>query len=70
MMAVVTAVSVPLPDTAAGRDAATEIRGGLMRGLSVEFRVVKQRYVQGIREIEAAILRGAGLVDSPSYGGS
>ena len=33
----------PLPDTAAGRDAAAEIRAGLFTGLSVEFRVVRQR---------------------------
>ena len=30
-------IDQPLPDTIAGRDAATEIRSGLLRGLSVSF---------------------------------
>ena len=33
-----------LPDTQAGRDAAVEIRSGLMCGLSVEFRALKQQH--------------------------
>ena len=56
-----------LPDTAAGRDAATEIRQGLFKGLSVEFRSIKENFVHGVRQISAAALTGAGLVDSPSY---
>ena len=60
-------VDEPLPDTAAGRDAAAEIRGGLFRGLSVEFRAVRQTIVGGVRRITEGILTGAGLVDSPSY---
>ncbi len=60
----------PLPDTVAGRDAATEIRGGLFAGLSVEMRVTKDRHVGGVRRISHALLTGAGLVDSPSYRGS
>ena len=60
----------PLPDTAAGRDAAAEIRSGLMRGLSIEFRSVRQTFVNGVRRISEAVLTGAGIVDSPSYSGS
>ena len=63
-------VDAPLPDTAAGRDAAREIRDGLFTGLSVEFRAKRQRYVGGVRRISSALLRGAGLVDDPSYRGS
>ena len=63
-------VDVPLPDTAAGRDAAAEIRAGLFRGLSVEFNALRERVAGGVREIQRAALVGAGLVDSPSYGGS
>ena len=59
----------PLPDTAAGRDAAAEIRGGLLTGLSVEFRAVRQRYAAGVRHVVDALLMGAGLVDNPSYAG-
>ena len=63
-------IDAPLPDTQAGRDAAAEIRQGLMTGLSVEFRASRQRYASGVRRIAAALLSGAGLVDSPSYSGS
>ena len=59
-----------LPDTAAGRDAAAEVRGGLFRGLSVEFSATSQRFAGGVRQIQAALLKGAGLVDSPDYVGS
>ena len=60
-------VDAPLPDTVAGRDAAAEIRGGLFKGLSIEFRAVRERFVGGVRRISEAVLTGAGLVDSPSY---
>ena len=63
-------VDAPLPDTAAGRDAATEIRAKLFRGLSVEFQAIRQSYVAGVRRIQEAILGGVGLVDSPSYANS
>lgn len=63
-------IDAPLPDTLAGRDAAAEIRGGLMRGLSVEFRAVKESFEGNLRRIKEAVLGGAGLVDSPSYAGS
>ena len=56
-----------LPDTAAGRDAAAEVRAGLFRGLSVEFKSLQERVVSGVREIRRALLVGAGLVDSPAY---
>ena len=59
-----------LPDTQAGRDAASEVRAGLLPGLSVEFRATAQRYVTGVRRITSALLTGAGLVDDPSYTGS
>ena len=59
-----------LPDTQAGRDAAVEIRDGLMRGLSVEFQALRARVVGGVRRIASATLVAGGLVDDPSYGGS
>ena len=59
-----------LPDTQAGRDAAVEIRSGLMRGLSVEFKALRARMVSGVRRISAATLVAGGLVDDPSYAGS
>ena len=59
-----------LPDTAAGRDAAAEIRAGLLPGLSIEFRSTGERMAGGVRRIAGALLTGAGLVDTPSYAGS
>ena len=63
-------VDQPLPDTQAGRDAASEIRGGLFGGLSVEFRATRQHYAGGVRRVAHALLTGAGLGDTPSYRGS
>ena len=59
-----------LPDTQAGRDAAVEIRDGLMRGLSVEFKALRASVVSGVRRISKAALVAGGLVDDPSYSGS
>ena len=63
-------IDTQLPETRAGRDAAAEIRSGLFRGLSVEFRPALQSHAGGLRRIKRALLTGAGLVDSPEYGGS
>ena len=63
-------VDQPLPDTSAGRDAAREVREGLFRGFSIEFRAVRQAYRDGVRYIQEAGLFAVGLVDSPSYAGS
>ena len=60
-------IDTGLPDTTAGRDAATEIRSGLLRGLSIEFRSLKERVSGGVRRIQRAALTGAGLVDTPAY---
>ena len=56
-----------LPDTTAGRDAAQEIRSGLMTGLSVSFEASRQSFTAGVRRIAAATMTAVGLVDSPSY---
>ena len=63
-------IDAPLPDSTAGRDAAVEVRSGLMTGLSIEFRATAETFVSGVRRITAAILGGVGLVDSPAYGTS
>ena len=60
-------VDQELPNTVAGRDAAEEIRGGLLTGLSVEFRAIQESIVGGCRQIASAALSAAALVDSPSY---
>ena len=61
-------IDQPLPDTARGRDAATMIRNGTLRGLSVEFFAQKEGKVGGVREIREARLLAAALVDSGAYG--
>ena len=60
-------IDTPLPDSMAGRDAATEVRSGLMRGLSVSFQASRQAFVGGVRRIQTATMTAVGLVDSPSY---
>lgn len=60
-------IEVELPDSSAGRDCAVEVRSGLFRGLSIEFKAVRERVVGGVRRIQEAMLTGAALVDSPSY---
>ena len=60
-------IDQPLPDTIAGRDAATEIRSGLLRGLSVSFEAGRQSFTGGVRRIQSAAMTAVGLVDEPSY---
>ena len=63
-------VSIVLPDTTAGRDAATNVRAGVLRGLSVEFRSERETVRDGVRVIQRAFLVGAGLVDAGAYAGA
>ena len=60
-------VDAPLLNTAAGRDAATEVREGVLSYLSVEFHATKEARRNGLRVIQKAMLGGAGLVDFGSY---
>ena len=65
-------IDAALPNTTAGRDAATNVREGILTGLSVEFekRGLVAAMVGGVREIRSATLAAAGLVDMASYAGS
>ena len=63
-------VDAALPNTTRGRDAAENVRQGVLGGLSVEFQAVKEGRRNGVRVIRDALLVGGGLVDSPSYAGS
>ena len=60
-------VDFQVPDTQTGRDVVTLVKSGVLKGMSVEFRAVRDRWNNGVREIGSALLRGAALVDSPSY---
>ena len=63
-------IESPLPDTQRGRDAATMIRNGTMRGLSIEFRALSEGRRGELREIRKAHLSAAALVDDPAYKGA
>ncbi|MCY4028366.1 MAG: hypothetical protein OXH75_18885 [Acidobacteria bacterium] len=62
-------IDAPLPDTHAARDLATLMRMDppAYSGLSVEFHAVRSGYAGGRRVVQDALLKGAGLVDTPSY---
>ena len=61
-------INAPLPDTSAGRDAAAEIRSGLMKGMSIEFKAVRQSIVGGVRRITEAVFSPVlRLLTDPSY---
>ena len=63
-------IDEPIPSTTAGADALAEIRSGLFRGLSIEFKSIKEAFVNGVRVITQSTLVAAGLVDNPAYSGS
>ena len=63
-------IDAPLPNSTAGRDAAENVRLGVLTGLSVEFASEQEGRRGNLREIRRARLGGAGLVDSGSYRGS
>ena len=60
-------IDAPLLNSTAGRDAAEELRSGVLTGLSVEFNSTKEIRRNGLRVIQKARLGGAGLVDFSSY---
>ena len=56
-----------------GRDATNTlrlVRAGVLRGLSIEFRALRERNEAGVRVIERAKLMGIAVVDTPAYPGS
>ena len=63
-------IDAALPNTTRGRDAAENLRQGVYTGLSVEFSSRSEGRRGVLREIRAALLGGAALVDSASYKGS
>ena len=61
-----------VPRTVPGDEALAGVRDGTRKGLSIEFKARRERREAqtGTRVIEAADLRGIGLVPAPSYEGS
>ena len=59
-----------VPETREGTDALVSVRNRILRGLSVEFRALRETFEAGVRVIHRAQLIAVGLVDSPAYTGS
>lgn len=60
-------VTIPVPDTTAGRDLVRNVKAGVLKGLSVEFRSLAESVKGGLRWIEKATLGGIGVVGEPAY---
>ena len=60
-------MTATLPETREAADTLALVRAGIMRGLSIEFRAVAERFDGGVRVIERAALAGIGVVDTPAY---
>ena len=58
---------IDLPDTQDGRDCAELMKRGVLRGLSAQFAVMRERFEDGTRIIERASIRAVSVVDSPQY---
>ena len=56
-----------LPETLAADDVLELVRAGVMRGASVEMHVKAQRFADGVRIVERAVLTAIGIVDTPAY---
>ena len=61
--------AVTLPPTTEGRDTGELLKRGVLRGFSIEFVVQDggETWVDGLRSITSAELRGLAIVDRPAY---
>ena len=59
-----------LPNTAAASDVLELVRANVLRGLSVEFDALEERFQGGIRRISRAKLGSVGVVDRPGFIGA
>ena len=62
--------SADLPATREADDTLTLIHRGVLRGLSVEFRAIRDKWEGNLRRVARAALEGLGIVDRPSYQGA
>lgn len=63
-------VKARLADTALGREAAAEVREGVLDAFSVGFRTIRHALVGGVREVREAALHEVSLVPLPAYAGA
>ena len=63
--------TITLPDTTEGRDTRALIEAGILRGLSAEFRTVREDWPAPTeRVIHEAELHGLAIVDDPAHAGA
>ena len=60
-------VEAELPETRTADEALALVRAGVLRGLSLEFVVRRERVDADTRVIEQATLHGVSVVDTPAY---
>ena len=60
-------IRAELPATRDADDVLALVEAGVLRGLSLEFRAVTERWSGNVRTIEKALLFGVGVVDRPAY---
>ena len=60
-------VAAELPAGARQDQALADVRSGLLRGLSVEFVALQERFEDNVRVIVRAVVNGVSVVDSPAY---
>lgn len=60
-------IEAELPATRDADDVLALVKAGVLRGLSIEFSPERERMDGDLRIIEAARLRGVGVVDRPAY---
>ena len=60
-------MAAALPKTRDAADTLELVKTGVLRGLSVEFHALCERFDGALRVIERAVLTGLGVVDKPAY---
>ena len=60
-------MAATLPETPEAASTLELVRTGVLRGLSVEFRAIRETFENGVRVIHEALLTGLGVVDRPAY---
>ena len=63
-------IKATLPDTTAANDTLTLVKTRVLRGLSIEFKALRERFEDGVRVVERALLSGIAVVDVAAYANS
>ena len=61
---------IALPDTQEGRDTAVNVASGLYKGLSIEFKAIRDEWAGTHRIVHEALLDAIGIVARPAYAGA